>query len=143
MNAEELNTENRTSRQADLADTTGMENKTHEYDPFARDAHSESEIQSAERREAEQHPGTEPAIPGNLPPERIITPVPEHPVQHEQNIPQLPVPEIPSQPGREYQQPEIREVPPETNNTGSLHAHQGKEVKEVVFPAIRPEADSL
>lgn len=113
-------------------------------DPFARDAHSVSEIQEREKKESEKHPGTEPAVPGNLPPERTINPLPEHPVNPQPEIPgetRRDTPEIIKLPGTdrpEWQAPQNPELPPERPEQPRS---EGASEEKVVFPSFHEDPD--
>lgn len=120
-----------------MNDGKAEKNSLAAYDPFARDSHSESEIQAQERENTEKKPGSEPVTPGNLPPERNINPIPEIPVQHEQDIPSKPIPEINITPQREVRQPDIPEINEKRNyDNMSPTDKDNNDVISRVYPSI-------
>ncbi len=136
-----MNTAERTpeeqNQQEQQADWFDEKNTRAEYDPYARNTHSESEIQQQERADVENNPGTEPAIPGNLPPERVVPDAPEYPVRHEEEISPRSVPEIQVNPNEESQQPELPEIPDKRNRDNMSPVNkENPEVISRVFPSI-------
>lgn len=131
-----LKTEEHLDPKEDDKEIFPKKNTLAEYDPFARNTHSESELQHDEREKSENFPGFQAEPPGNLPPKKDIDPIPERPVEHEPEIPERSIPELKPPDEKEYNQENIPEIGKKNDDDRSTINKDDSGVISRVYPSI-------
>ena len=111
-------------------------NTLDEYDPFARNTHSESELQQDEREKSENSKCFQPESPGNLTPKKDFDPIPERPEEHKPEIPERSIPEIERSREKEHLQQNIPEIQKEHDDDRSTINKDDSGMISRVYPSI-------